>query len=83
MSMTEREAIADELRAERARRRVTVQELAEMIGMHKTTLLNYLNGKRDIPMSVFLRICDGLGISASEMADRIEASLKHSRGGQP
>lgn len=81
MSMTEREAIAAELRAERARTRATVQDLVDATGMHKTTLLNYMNGKRDIPMSVFLMICDGLSVSASEMTDRIQASLKNSRSG--
>lgn len=55
-------AVAAELRAQRGRVRVTFDQLAERTGLAKTTVLNYLNGKRDIPMDAFADLCRALDV---------------------
>jgi transcriptional regulator with XRE-family HTH domain len=56
-------AVASELRAQRARVQITFDELAERTGLAKNTVLNYLNGKRAIPMPAFAELCRALDIS--------------------
>jgi transcriptional regulator with XRE-family HTH domain len=56
-------AVAAELRAQRGRARVTFDQLSNSTGLAKTTVLNYLNGRREIPMSAFADLCRALGTS--------------------
>ena len=55
-------AIAAELRAQRARKRITFDTLAARAGMAKSTALNYLNGKREIPVVAFVDLCEALEV---------------------
>lgn len=57
-------AVAAELRAQRARVRMTIDELADQTGFAKSTVLHYLNGKRDIPLPAFGELCRVLGADA-------------------
>ncbi|AOT24268.1 immunity repressor [Propionibacterium phage Anatole] len=57
------DAVAAELRAQRARKRITFDALAAQTGLAKTTVLNYLNGHRDIPMPAFFDLCRALDVS--------------------
>lgn len=52
-----RTALAAELRAQRARVEITVDELAKRTDLAKSTVLNYLKGKRDVPMGTFFELC--------------------------
>lgn len=60
-------AVAAELRAQRARVRVSFDELAEKTGLAKTTVLNYLNGKRSIPLPALAVLCLALEIGMDEV----------------
>jgi transcriptional regulator with XRE-family HTH domain len=60
-------AVAAELRAQRARVRVSFDELAETTGLAKTTVLNYLNGKRSIPLPALAVLCRALEIGMDEI----------------
>lgn len=55
---------------------MTFDELAEQTGMAKTTVLNYLNGKRDIPMGAFAELCRALGASQVEIFTIAQKSVK-------
>lgn len=76
------EAIAAELRAERAAKtpRLTVEALGERAGLHKQTLLRYLNGTRDIPMPVFYDLAQALGVNPIELVERAERRLASEEG---
>jgi len=69
-------AVAAELRAQRGRARVTVDALAERTGLAKSTVLNYLNNRRDIPMSAFLDLCTALDVNPREIFAAAEHSLQ-------
>lgn len=63
-------AVAAELRAERAARQMTVEELAQSAGMVKGTLLRYLNAQRPIPIPALYSICIALKVDAGKILDR-------------
>lgn len=60
-------AVAAELRAQRARVRVTYDALVVRTGLAKTTLINYLEGRRDIPLPAFADICRALSVDQREV----------------
>lgn len=61
------QAVAAELRAQRARVRISFDELTERTGYAKTTVFNYLNGKRDIPIPALANICQALDIRMDDV----------------
>lgn len=56
-------AVAAELRAQRGRVKVTVDALVNATGLSKSAMLNYLNGRRDIPTPALVEICRALGVT--------------------
>lgn len=69
-------AVAAELRAERARTRLTVREIIERTGISKSSVLNYLNGQRDIPVPALFEICAVLGVDSGDILDRAGLRVK-------
>ncbi|MGC5078504.1 helix-turn-helix domain-containing protein [Agrococcus sp. DT81.2] len=70
--------VAAELRAERARTRITFAELAESAGLSKTAVMHYLNARRAIPLPAFFELCSALGVSPTVIFERAEeGSQKH------
>ncbi|WIY84298.1 helix-turn-helix transcriptional regulator [Propionimicrobium sp. PCR01-08-3] len=69
-------AVAAELRAQRARRQITVEQLTSLSGLGRTSVLNYLNAKRDIPMPAFMDLCRVLGVSPHEIFDAAEHAIE-------
>ena len=72
LSMTEygdqfAEAIAEELRAQKARMGKTNDDIAEEVGLSPVTVLRYLKGQRQIPIDVFGDLCKALGANAADM----------------
>ena len=61
------QAVATELRAQRARVRISFDDLAETTGLAKSTVLNYLNGKRSIPLPALAVLCRALQIEMDEI----------------
>lgn len=68
-------AVAAQLRAERAARQMTVQQLAGKSGVTEQSLLRYLNEKRAIPIPALYQICEGLDIPVHELVRRAETRL--------
>ena len=68
-------AVAAELRAERAARRVSVAELSERSGVSRSTLLRVLNTERAISMESLFALSEALGVSASSLVQRAENRL--------
>jgi plasmid maintenance system antidote protein VapI len=69
-------AVATEVRVELAVQRMSQKALAEAVGVGREALNNYLNGHRDMPMPVFIRIAEALGLTAQELMQRAEARLR-------
>ena len=69
-------AVSDELRAERARVKKTIDQIVTDTGYAKTTVLNYLNGKRDIPLSALREICRSLGVDPRVIVSRADERVQ-------
>lgn len=69
-------AVAAELRAERARKQITVQKLADEAELSKSAVLHYLNGQRTIPIASFIEICRAIEVSPVTIMERAENSVK-------
>lgn len=69
------QAVAAELRAERARTRITIESLVHTTGLSKSAVLNYLNGKRDIPTPALYDLSSALGVDARTVFDRAYESM--------
>lgn len=50
------------LRARRKAQGITLMEMADRVGLHKSTLSDVENGNRNISLSNLLRITDALGV---------------------
>jgi transcriptional regulator with XRE-family HTH domain len=70
------QAVASELRAERARKQKTVASIAETTGLSKSAVLHYLNGKRGIPTSAYALICRAMEVSPLVIFERAEKHLE-------
>lgn len=71
-------AVAAELRGQRARTRMTVDQVATETGFAKSTVLNYLNGKRDIPIPALADLCRVMNIDARSVFEAAEKALDNS-----
>lgn len=67
--------VAGELRADRARKKMTIDQVVLATGLSKSAVLNYLNGKRDIPTSALAEICLALGIDPHDVFQRAFSAL--------
>jgi transcriptional regulator with XRE-family HTH domain len=70
------QAVAAELRAQRARVQITVDEVVRRSGISKSAVLNYLNGQRDIPMPAFAELCRALEVSRRLIFEAAEKSIQ-------
>lgn len=68
-------AVAAELRGQRAKARITVDALVAKTGYAKTTVLNYLNGKRDIPLPALAELCRALDVDPRLIFELAEKSV--------
>lgn len=59
--MTQKELMTA-LRARRKAQGITLMEMADRVGLHKSTLSDVENGNRNISLSNLLRITDALGV---------------------
>lgn len=62
--------VAGELQAERARKGVTVRELAERLDMPRNTLSSRLNGRSALRMTEFENICKELQVEPWKVMER-------------
>lgn len=69
-------AVAAELRAERARKQLSQDDLVEATGLSKSAVVRYLNGQREIPLPAYFALCDALHVSPTVVFERVEESLE-------
>lgn len=70
------EAVATELRAQRGRVQITFDELADLTGLNKKTVINYLNNRREIPLPAFLDLCQALRVDPRAIFAAAEDHVK-------
>lgn len=51
--------------------RLTQAELAEMVGLERTSITNIERGNQKVPLHVLYRICEALRVSVSDVIPRI------------
>lgn len=70
-------AVAEELRAQKARVGKTHEEIGEEIGVSPVTVLRYLKGQRQIPVDVLGDLCKALGVDVTVVMQtaHLKASL--------
>lgn len=68
-------AIAIQIKAEMAAQDWKQSDLANASGIPTSTLHRYLAGARDIPLPVFVDICQALGLSITELVARAQRRL--------
>jgi transcriptional regulator with XRE-family HTH domain len=54
---------------------ITQQQLADALGMERATLNRYLRGKRSMPMPVFFRVAQILGLAPEEIISRAKSRM--------
>ena len=59
--------IGARLRAEREARDLTLEDLAELSGLHATSIGLIERGERDLQASTLLRICQAMGLDPAEV----------------
>lgn len=69
------DAIAEQLRAERAARGLTIDGLAAEAGIHRSSVIRYLDGERDIKMSALFAMAGALGLTVPELLTRAEQRI--------
>lgn len=73
--------VVDELRAELAAQRTTLRRLVTgRTDLVYGTVARYLSGQRDMPLGVYIDICDALGVSPREIMRRAEIRLHRVEG---
>ena len=68
-------AVAKQIVVELVEHEMTQQQLAEGLEIEAATLNRYLRGKRSMPMPVFFRVADILGVDAPTLLARAAARL--------
>ena len=69
-------ALAHQIRVELVDRGMEQQDLANAVGINRVTMSNYMTGKRSIPMPIFFRIAEALGLSPQALMQRAESRIQ-------
>ena len=82
MTSTDPRAIALglEIRAEAAARRVSIMELCKAAGVTRSALYLYLDGTRDMPVTILMGLADVLGTPPHTLLDRAEDRARRTPG---
>jgi transcriptional regulator with XRE-family HTH domain len=67
--------VATELRLERERKRMTIEQLVRSSDMNRSTLLRYLYNERAMPVPALFRISNALSVEPYELMARASARL--------
>ena len=65
-------AIGKALKQARKTKKITQEQLAEMIGVERSVLTRYETGAIEISMKNFVKICDALGLIYADVLSNIE-----------
>lgn len=69
-------AIATVIKMEMTANSMSQAKLAEMVGIGRVALNNYLSGKREIPFSTFMLVLDRLNLSPQWVFSEAERRMK-------
>lgn len=69
-------ALAHQIKVELVDRGMEQQDLAGAVGINRVTMSNYMTGKRSIPMPVFIKIAEALGLSPQALMQRADARIQ-------
>ncbi|MFF1382822.1 helix-turn-helix domain-containing protein [Arthrobacter sp. NPDC058288] len=69
-------ALAKQIKIELAERDMDQKDLAELVGVERATLNRYMQVKRSIPMPVFFKIAEALGVTPQVLMQRSEARIQ-------
>lgn len=64
------QALAAQIRAEMAYREMTQKDLAETIGTTPAVVSRYMRGHRTMPMDVYLKISEALGLPPNYLMNK-------------
>lgn len=73
-------AVAEQLRSEAARQRVSLRDLSRRSGIPYPTVQKSLAGRRMIDISELARLCQALGVSPAELFSRIKPESEEGGG---
>ncbi len=59
------------------RARLTQAELAEMVGLERTSITNVERGNQKVPLHVLYRICEALRAPVSDLMPRVDEVQAH------
>lgn len=68
-------ALATQIKVELVERGLDQKDLAEAVGVERATLNRYLKGHRSMPMPVFFKLAETLGLSPRVLLERAEARI--------
>lgn len=68
-------AISWQIKVELVDRKMEQQDLADAVGIERATLSRYMNNRRPMPMAVFFKIAEVLGLSPRVLMERAEARI--------
>lgn len=68
-------ALSTQIRVEMLGREMEQQELAEKVGINRVTMNRYLKNHSSMPMPVFFKVAEALGLSPRELMERAEARI--------
>lgn len=68
-------AVATQIRVEMVSRDMEQLELAEKVGINRVTMNRYLKGHSSMPMPIFFRVAEALGLSPRVLMERAEARI--------
>ena len=68
--------VASELRAERARKGITLTQLVQRTGLSDSAVRRYLKGDRAIPMDSFIDLCKALEVKPDAIFSRVQDGLQ-------
>lgn len=71
MSSVLREVFANNLKAFRLAQHLSQEELADLCGLHRTYISDIERGLRNVSIDNIERIANGLGVTPSQLLERI------------
>jgi transcriptional regulator with XRE-family HTH domain len=69
-------ALAKQIRIELAERDMEQKDLADALGIGRSSLNRYMQNHQSFPMPVFFRIAEVLGLSPKALMERAEARVQ-------
>jgi transcriptional regulator with XRE-family HTH domain len=70
------DALGKTIKAERNAAGLSLDALGQRVGIHRNTVHNYEQGKKEIPFGTLVDVADALGMSVTDLTRGAEERLK-------